>query len=311
MREDAEMTLKKAFSTFVAFALFGLTAAVAAQSSRDSLIVSSSWLAAHLKDSNLVLLHLGDKTDYGTRHIAGARFVTLADVSMSGEEAGGLNLQMPPTPVLHDRLAAFGISDNSRIVVYYQTTQITSATRVMLTLDYAGFGDKSSLLDGGMGAWVKEGHELTAEVPVPKAGTLAPLKIKPLIVDAAFVKSNLAAPNTSVVDARLAPFYDGTQVGGSPQAPHKTGHIDGARNIPWSDLTTDQQSFKPTAELKARFEKAGVKPGDTVVGYCHIGQQATAMIFAARTLGFKVLLYDGSFEEWSKLPGAPVSTIKR
>ena len=37
-----------------------------------------------------------------------------------------------------------------------------------------------------------------------------------------------------------------------------------------------------------------------MIGYCHIGQQATAMLFAARTLGYKVVLYDGSFEDWSK-----------
>ena len=64
----------------------------------------------------------------------------------------------------------------------------------------------------------------------------------------------------------------------------------------------------PAGELQERFTKAGVAPGDTVVAYCHIGQQATAVIFAARTLGYKVLLYDGSFEDWSKQPDAPVAT---
>jgi len=43
-----------------------------------------------------------------------------------------------------------------------------------------------------------------------------------------------------------------------------------------------------------------VKPGDTLIGYCHIGQQATVVLFAARTLGYKVLLYDGSFHDWEK-----------
>jgi thiosulfate/3-mercaptopyruvate sulfurtransferase len=242
-------------------------------------------------------LHVGDKTAYAAQHIKGARAVTMGDLSVSGEEAGGLNLQMLPVPVLHDRLAALGISNTSRIVVYSANPNVTSATRVVLTLDYAGLGDRASLLDGGMAAWTKDGRELTNVVPEVKPGTLAPLTIKPIIVDAAFVKANLKTANMAIVDARLAPFYDGTQIGGSPQAPHKTGHIEGAHNVPWSDLTTDSQTFKPAAELKDRFAQAGVKPGDTVVGYCHIGQQATAMIFAARTLGFKVLLYDGSFED--------------
>ncbi len=43
-----------------------------------------------------------------------------------------------------------------------------------------------------------------------------------------------------------------------------------------------------------------------VIGYCHIGQQATAMLFAARTLGHEVRLYDGSFEDWSRHTEYPV-----
>jgi thiosulfate/3-mercaptopyruvate sulfurtransferase len=49
-----------------------------------------------------------------------------------------------------------------------------------------------------------------------------------------------------------------------------------------------------------------VKPDDTVIGYCHIGQQATAMLFAARSLGHRVLLYDGSFQDWSRRTDLPV-----
>jgi thiosulfate/3-mercaptopyruvate sulfurtransferase len=294
-------------------AAFALVACLAfqtagAQSPRDQLLVTPAWLAAHIKDPNLVLLHVGDRAEYGLRHIPGARFVTLADLSITGGDAGGLNLQMPAPGSLRDRLVALGVSDTSRVVVYYATSQITQATRIVLTLDYAGLGDKSSLLDGGMGGWIGAGHDVTDVLPPARTGVLAPLTIKPIIVDATYVKANLKTDNVSIVDARLTPFYDGTQVGGSPQAPHKTGHIEGAKSVPWSDLTTDQQTFRPAAELQDRFTKAGVKPGDTIVAYCHLGQQATAAVFAARTLGFKVLLYDGSFEDWSRLPEAPVAT---
>ena len=33
--------------------------------------------------------------------------------------------------------------------------------------------------------------------------------------------------------------------------------------------------------------------------YCLVGQQATAVVFAARTLGIDAALYDGSFQDWS------------
>ncbi len=70
-------------------------------------------------------------------------------------------------------------------------------------------------------------------------------------------------------------------------------------------MTTADFVWKSAQEIEAIFARAGVKRGDTVVAYCHIGQQATATIFAAQTLGYSVLLYDGSFEDWARR-GLPV-----
>gem|GEM_PF-1578746 len=70
-------------------------------------------------------------------------------------------------------------------------------------------------------------------------------------------------------------------------------------------------TFLSLFTLHPLFTKAGVKPGDTVIGYCHIGQQATAVLFAARTLGHTVLLYDGSFEDWSRHAEYPVENPSR
>jgi thiosulfate/3-mercaptopyruvate sulfurtransferase len=78
------------------------------------------------------------------------------------------------------------------------------------------------------------------------------------------------------------------------------GHIPGARSVPFDEVVNDSNVFKSATELSDLFRSAGVKTGDTVIGYCHIGQQATAMLFAARSIGFPVLLYDGSFEDWAK-----------
>ena len=47
------------------------------------------------------------------------------------------------------------------------------------------------------------------------------------------------------------------------------------------------------------FRNAGVKPGDQAIVYCHIGQQGTAVQFAARAVGIDAVLYDGSFEDWT------------
>ena len=265
---------------------------------RDHWVVSPTWLAQHLHDSDLVVLYAGDQSEYGAKHIPGARHVALADLSTSDH---GLSLEMLPADDLRHRLSDLGISDTSTVVVSYGS--LTAATRVIFTLDYAGLS-KVSLLDGGLDGWIRAGQPVTTAVAAVKAGTLRPLSLQPTVVDAAFVLAHLKAPHFAVVDARASAFYDGVQTGGN--GTQRTGHIAGAVSVPYTSITNPSGEIRSAAELEAIFAKAGVKPDDTIVGYCHIGQQATAMLLAARSLGHPVLLYDGSFEDWSKHPEYPV-----
>jgi thiosulfate/3-mercaptopyruvate sulfurtransferase len=285
-----------------------LAAPLASAAPDDGLLVSTAWLAAHLHDKDLVLLHVGDRAEYDAGHIPGARYLSLRDISLSSGDAGGLHLEMPAPDDLRSRLAALGISDASRIVVYYGKDWLSPTTRAMFTLDYAGLGGRASMLDGGQPAWIRDGHTLTADVPPAVTGALSPLHVRPLIVDAAWVKDHLHSSGIAIVDARDPEFYDGTRAGGGDAHPQRAGHIAGARSVPFSSTTDDAMMVRSPKDLEAVFERAGIKPGDTVVAYCHIGQQATSAIFAARLLGHPVLLYDGSFEDWSAHAGYPVTT---
>ncbi len=293
----------------VIVASLGIGRPAAAQ--RDQILVNTAWLAKHLKDPNLVLLHVGTNGEYGAMHIPGARFVGLDDISVSEHTQQGLMLEMPTAESLRERLQKLGISNDSRIVVYYGTDWVSPATRVVFTLDYAGLGTQTALLDGGMPAWIRDGNKVTDKAAPLRVGTLAPLHIKPIVVDAAYVKEHIGKPGVSVVDGRDASFYDGVQQGNTHGAAQRAGHIAGAKSVPFTEIAYDNLLVKSPNELAALFAKAGVQPGDTIIGYCHVGQQATAMLFAARSLGHPVLLYDGSFQDWSRLTPAesyPVET---
>jgi len=46
-----------------------------------NMLVRTDWLAAHLSDKNLVIVHVGaDRTAYEAGHIPGARFLRLSDM---------------------------------------------------------------------------------------------------------------------------------------------------------------------------------------------------------------------------------------
>lgn len=285
---------------------FSISSTSAAGDPRSDAVVDAKWLAAHVKDPDIVLLHVGDADEYAAGHIPGARLVTLDDVSVSEHTKTGLMLQMPADEDLRARLQKLGISDGSNIVVYYGKDWVSPSTRVVFTLQYAGLGDHTKLLDGGMGAWVRAGGRLSKDTGVGQAGKLSPLHIQPIVVDRQYVRAHLAAPGVTIVDGRSKSFYDGVEVGGAHGQRDRVGHIKGARSIPFTEITDERLMLKSQDELRALFDDAGIAPGDTVVGYCHIGQQATAMLFAARLLGHPVLLYDGSFQDWSRGADAPV-----
>ena len=270
----------------------------------EPLVVDVDWLGKHLRDRNLVLLHVGDPAQYDSAHIPGARFVSQRSVSVSSDDhERGLMLELPAPDSLRAMLERLGISDDSRIVVYYGQDWVSPATRIVFTLDHAGLGARTSLLDGGMQAWAAAGNAVTKEKPPLAQGHLAPLRTKPLVVDAAWVQSHVGRPGIALVDARAASFYDGVEA-----TDKRKGHIPGARSFPFTELAGDDLKILSREELAARFAKAGVAPGDTVVGYCHIGQQATAMLFAARLTGHVVRLYDGSMQEWSRRAELPLAT---
>jgi thiosulfate/3-mercaptopyruvate sulfurtransferase len=271
----------------IAFLLLG-TALGAAE-----LLVSPAELKAELKNPKLVLLHVGSAQDYAAGHVPGAQLVTLADLSVSGEN--NLRLQLPPVDVLREKLMKMGVGDGSRVIVYAGNDSVQSATRIWFTFDYLSL--KAQMLNGGMTAWKAAGFEASTEIPTVVAATSLTVKARPeLVVDAAWISGRLKDPSIAIVDARLDEFYSGKNAGNMPRA----GRIPGAVNVPFPSLLGPAKEFLTPQEITT---KLGSKP---VVAYCHIGMQATVVYFSARLAGQEVKLYDGSYEDWSRRKELPV-----
>jgi thiosulfate/3-mercaptopyruvate sulfurtransferase len=263
---------------------------------RAELLVSADWLAEHLDDPSVVLLHVGAADDYLAEHIPGAYHVTHELMSHPDSHSpDALILELPEPEAFEETLEGFGISHDSRIVVYWGSEWVTPTARLVFTLDWAGLGDRTVLLDGGLAAWKAAGQAVTDEEPVPGAGELTLAPRPDMVVQADWVEQHAAAQGYALVDGRARAFYDGVR-----EDRGKAGHIPGSGSIPWTELIDDSLHLKSPGELAELFVAAGVEPGDTVVAYCHIGQYATAVIFAARTLGHEVRLYDGAFQDWAE-----------
>jgi thiosulfate/3-mercaptopyruvate sulfurtransferase len=266
------------------------------------LLVGTSWVAERLGESHFVVLHVGDRAGYDREHIPGARNVLDQQLAkphdMSRDE---LMMELPEPRQLRSQLEQLGISDDSIIVVYAAPdAPLQAATRVMFTLDYIGLGAQSALLDGGLDAWRAAGRPVSTNATIITAGTLRERPLSAVVADAVMVQSMSRRADGKIVDARAPVFYSGAE-----PTFGKSGHIPGAISIPFSSVS-DTAGRISGSDLKRLFAVAGVRPGDTVIAYCHVGQQGTAVVFAARLLGFRALLYDGSFQDWATNNRGPV-----
>jgi thiosulfate/3-mercaptopyruvate sulfurtransferase len=162
-------------------------------------------------------------------------------------------------------------------------------------------GDRTVILDGGFEAWKAAGNRVSTETPSFKRTTFTPNVRKDAIVDVEYVKSRMSSPGVVLLDARAPEFYNG--IGGGFPRP---GRIPGARNIYFATLFDTSNKYLPLDSLRKKFAAAGIKDGDEIITYCHVGQTASSDYLAARLLGHTVHLYDGSFEDWSGREDLPV-----
>ena len=267
----------------------------AASSAPASLLVTVPELDALRGNANVVLLQVGTPAQFAAAHVPGARPVALNDISTPRVQ-GALILEVPDTPTLERWARSVGITDDSRIIVVPANDTLQSSTRVFLTLAFMGFADRTSLLNGGLPAWRASGKPVETGEAAPIAASTGTLTVKrdsSVIAVITDVDAAITQPNTAVVDARMPNFYAG-QGGGYP----RPGHIPTAVNIPLS-LVAENGVFRSADELRTLFANAGVKPGDRVITYCHIGQQASLLWFVARQLGYDARVFDGSFQQWS------------
>ncbi|MBL0939592.1 MAG: sulfurtransferase [Gemmatimonadaceae bacterium] len=266
----------------------------------SNMVVTTAWLADHLRDPDLVVLHVGSKVAYDSGHVEGARHVTLDEIALP-QGPGTLTLQMAGEAQLDAWAERNGISDRSRIVVVPHDAALQSATRVVITLAYLGAFERTSLLDGSFQAWKREGRAVSAVAPSPATGVSFTPKLKPeIIATIAQVEAATKDRSRFIVDARLPRFYNGDG-GGYP----RPGHIPTAVNVPLSSVSTNGY-LKPVSELQTLFTEQGVDQSKPVITYCHIGQQATLLWFVATMLGHDARMFDGSFQEWSGAQHLPV-----
>lgn len=286
------------------------TASTGGEGVVSNMLVSSDWLSqnAGRGRNDLIVVHVGKSRQlYDTRHIPGAQFVALDEISAT---RGDLPDQVPTVTQLSKIVSRLGVGKRDRIVVYDEEEGLMAA-RFYLAMDYIGLGGQTAMLDGQFKRWLLDKRPVTAEAPKSAHPDFAP-QVRPEVLvsletcrDLVLLRQDQPRCRTMVVDSRLAEEYAGKVAGEGIKRP---GHIPGAVNVPWTSnlRSTANPVLLPPEELRKLYEQRGIVPEDKITTCCRTGSQAAMTYFVLKYLGYNVSLFGGSYWQWSRTADLPV-----
>jgi thiosulfate/3-mercaptopyruvate sulfurtransferase len=242
---------------------------------------------------------LGRK-QYKTAHIPGAYYLDLnRDLSSPASQHGGRH-PLPDDRVLGAKLAAMGINAQT-LVVAYDDSRFGFAARLWWLLRYYGH-DCVALLDGGYSSWLKAGYPVTDELPAVVApGDFQPQVRTEWIVEIDSLSERLrqrvkaiqTSPQHLLIDSREPDRYLGKSEPIDPIA----GHIPGAVNYPWQDVSTPEGYAVSIAAQQQRW--AAISPDVEPIVYCGSGVTACVNLLSLELAGIAgAKLYPGSWSDW-------------
>ena len=269
-------------------------------------LVSTEWLAGALGAPDLMVFdatkYLPNEpfdglTKYREAHIPGARFF---DIDVVADPDTTLPHMAPTAGRFARLMGELDISNTTR-VIFYDQKGLQSSARGWWLMKLFGH-EKAAVLDGGLPKWLAEGRATESG----DAKSAAPTSYTPdfradLVKGIGDVKRIIANGSALILDARAKGRFDGSAPEPRPGLP--SGHMPGAKSVPFNELLNADFTMKDAAALRARFAAAGADGTTPIVTSCGTGVTACILALGLRQAGLgDASIYDGSWTEWAGRP---------
>jgi len=271
-------------------------------------LVSTDWLAEHLRDRNVIAVdgsyflptqQRDARAEYRGSHIPSAVFF---DIDKICDDSTELPHMLPGPAHFGKAVGALGIGDGDTVVVY-DSVGLYSAARVWWTFRVFG-AKKVYILDGGLPKWKAEGRPLEQgdAARAPKTFT-AEMNVSAVAM-LGDVRMALTDDSTQIVDARSPERFAGKAP--EPRPGLRSGHMPRSFNVPFDRLIEDGRLAR-RERIETAFKDAGVDLDKPIITSCGSGVTAAILTFALESIGKEPKgLYDGSWSEWGSRPDLPV-----
>jgi thiosulfate/3-mercaptopyruvate sulfurtransferase len=271
-------------------------------------LVSTAWLADHLRDRNFSVVdgsyvppgQQGDAhAEYRSGHIPGAVFFDIEAVSDHSTE---LPHMLPGPTQFGEAAGALGISEADTIVVY-DNFGLYSAARVWWT--FRIFGARNVfVLDGGLPQWKAEGRPTEKGEAARAAKKFHAEMNVGAVAMLADVRMALTDDSAQIVDARPAERFSGKAA--EPRPGLRSGHMPRSFNVPYARLLENGR-LVGRERIEKAFKEGGVDLEKPIITSCGSGVTAAILTLALDAIGRQAKgLYDGSWSEWGSRPDLPV-----